>query len=170
MIEDFVRSNGYLTLGTRLKRLGERMQNDVADISTELGMPTSAGLWTALGAVVQNGSLTIGGLAEALGVSQPAATKLTARLVQSGLIELMQDSTDKRTRTLVARPTGTSLVETGQKRFWPAVEAAVRDLCGDASTSLIDKLDAIEADLSVMSLAERIRQKLQEGETHGNAS
>lgn len=161
MADDFVKGHGYLTLGTRLKRLGERMQSDVADVSTELGMPTAAGLLTAIAAIEANGgTLTVSGLTEALGVSQPAATKLAARLVADGLVSRKIDRLDKRARILTATPAGRSLVESGQRLLWPAVEAAVRDLCADTSGSLIERIEAVESSLAEMSLSKRIRRKL----------
>lgn len=164
MVDDFVRARGYLTLGSRLKRLGEHMQADVADVSTQLGMPVGAGLLTALAAIETNGSLSVNELAGALGVSQPAATKLAARLGDAGLVAMHPHPDDKRARVLTPTAAGKAIVLRGQEILWPAVEAAVAELCGTAGGSLLDQLDAIDAGLTAEPLAKRILRRIQSGE------
>lgn len=156
MVDDFVRSRGFLTLGSRLKRLGEHMQADTADVSTQLGMPVGAGLLTALAAIEVNGSLGVNELAEALGVSQPAATKLAARLSDAGLIVMHPHPEDKRARVLTATEAGKGMVRRGQDILWPAVEAAVAELCATAEGNFLNQLAAIDAGLAAEPLAKRV--------------
>ncbi len=164
MVDDFVRSRGYLTLGSRLKRLGEHMQAETADVSAELGMPVGAGLLTALAAIEANGSLGVNELAGALGVSQPAATKLAARLADAGLVAMNPHPDDKRARVLTPTAAGKAIVLRGQDILWPAVEAAVADLCTTAEGSLLDQLEAIDAGLAAEPLAKRILRYIRCGE------
>lgn len=170
MTDDFVVAHGHLTLGTRLKRLGERMQTEVAEVSTALGMPTAAGLLTALGAIEARGALAVGELAAALGVSQPAATKLAARLSRAGLVTTKTNAGDKRARIIEATPEGCALVRTGRTQLWPAVEAAVCDLCKDASGSFLESIETIEAGLADKSLSQRILEKLEHGDRNDDAT
>lgn len=155
-MEDLVRSLGYMTLGSRLKRLGERMQADVAEASAHFGLPIGAGLYAAMAAIDLHGSLAVGELAEALGISQPAATKLTARLLDAGMITATPLRDDRRSRTLALSEAGLRTVVAGRERLWPLVERAVRDLCEATSGSFAEQLDALERDLESRSLSARI--------------
>jgi hypothetical protein len=51
MVEDVVRSFGFLTLGTRMKRIGERLQADTQRIMDDLGAPLQASQYPFLAAI-----------------------------------------------------------------------------------------------------------------------
>jgi len=69
VIGDFVRDGGYLTLGSRLKRLGERLQVEVQELARAEGVDLPAGRFPTMGALDAAGSLTVGELADGLGIS-----------------------------------------------------------------------------------------------------
>ena len=71
MVDDIVEQLGHLALGTRLKRLGERMQAETTRFIEASGLPVPASQFPLLAALDRPGGLTVGELAEAVGVSQP---------------------------------------------------------------------------------------------------
>ncbi len=75
-MEDIVRTLGYLCLGTRLKRIGEQVQADTQRIMEQRGVTLQAGQYPLLAAIDRLGPLSIGELAEALGVTQPRISAL----------------------------------------------------------------------------------------------
>jgi ribosomal protein S18 acetylase RimI-like enzyme/DNA-binding MarR family transcriptional regulator len=155
MVDDLVRSFGYLTLGTRLKRLGERLQADVVDLSARHGFAVPAGLFPVLAAIDRDGAPTVGELAEATGVSQPAVTRSVGKLVDLGLVAVGGRDGDQRLKTAALTAAGAALVARARRLVWPAVETAVRAASRDGGATLLAELDAFEDNLAAAALVVR---------------
>ena len=152
---DVLGARPHLFLGSRLKRLGERMQADVLILIERAGLPVQPAQYPILAALDSFGPLTVGGLVEATGVSQPGVTRAVTRLVEAGLIENGPASTDRRRRTLQLSTTGKDVIARSRADVWPAVEASVRDLCANLDGSLLAQLDAMERSLDEQPLHRR---------------
>lgn len=147
-MDDVVRTFGYLALGTRLKRLGERLQAETQKvIDQEQDMAIAASQFPYLAAVERLGPVTIGDLAEALGVSQPAVTRTVMQLVDAGLLGAEPAPDDQRRRIIRLSDAGRKLVDRAAASLWVRIEAAVGDLCGTLDGTLLDHLTAIEQGL-----------------------
>lgn len=155
MVEDVVRTLGYLCLGTRMKRIGDRLQAQTQRVLEELGVPVQAGQYPLLAAVHRLGPLTVGDLAEAIGITQPGATRAAAQLVRLGLFEMHAGRDDQRRRILSLTPAGQQIVANAERHVWPRVQTAVADLCDELSGPLLDQLAGIEDGMSAAPLAER---------------
>lgn len=152
---DLVREFGHLTLGTRLKRLGERLQGDVTRLSESLGLDIPAAHYPLLAVLARSGPHSIGGLARAVGVRQPAITRSVTQLAAAGLIDIAVDPADQRVRTVRLSPAGSDLVDRARRRLWPAVEEAVRRLCDGLDGPLLAQLGALEDALDAEPLDRR---------------
>jgi DNA-binding MarR family transcriptional regulator/ribosomal protein S18 acetylase RimI-like enzyme len=108
-----------------------------------------------LAALDSYGPLSVGGLVEATGVSQPGVTRAVTRLVEAGLVENGPAATDRRRRTLQLSTTGIDVVARSRAEVWPAVEASVRALCASLDGPLLAQLDAVERSLDVQPLHRR---------------
>lgn len=160
MTHDLVRSYGYLTLGTRLKRLGERLQDDVATLAARHDFDVPAGLFPILAAVAEAGAPTIGELAPLVGVSQPAVTRGVLGLVDRGLVAVERRSADQRLKTVTLTPKGAVVVARAQRTLWPAIAEAVRDLTRDGDNAFLSHIDAFEDKFAERSLGERAADRL----------
>ena len=152
---DVLGARPHLFLGSRLKRLGERMQADVLVLIERAGLPVQPAQYPILAALDSCGPLSVGGLVEATGVSQPGVTRAVTRLVEAGLIENGPASTDRRRRTVQLSTTGKDIIARSRAEVWPAVEASVRDLCAKLDGSLLAQLDAMERSLDEQPLHRR---------------
>lgn len=155
MVEDVVRSLGYLSLGTRLKRIGERLQSDTQAIVDEFDGPVPAALHPPLAALDRVGPLGIGDLAEALGITQPGATRAVAQLARMGFVSVEQPAEDQRRRIITLTEAGREVVRQGKAALWVRIEAAVADLCGGLDGPLLEQLAAIEDGLAERPLLRR---------------
>ena len=155
MVEDFVRASGHLSLGTRFKRIGERLQGDVNRLLEAEGIDVPAPLFPALTAIQQAGSLTVGGLADAMGVSQPGVTRNLAHMEKMGLIKTARGKSDRRQRTISLTRKGDDLVTRSHSGLWPRVRQAVADLCGGLEGPLLAQLDRLEDELKRLPLDRR---------------
>ena len=149
---DVVRELGYLTLGSRLKRLGERLQAQAQVLLDDAGMSLPASHCPMLEALARHGPLGVGELAQAIGVSQPAVTRMLQRLEAEGLVKSQATSTDRRVRPIALTRAGRQLVERSRQLLWPRIAAAVGDACADAAGPLLAQLAAVEAALAAAPL------------------
>jgi DNA-binding MarR family transcriptional regulator len=159
LTEDIVRAFGYLCLGSRFRRIGERLQTETQQIIQSFGVTIQAGQYPFLVAIDRFGPLTIGELAEAVGITQPGATRTLAQLVDLGLVEARASDEDQRRKLVSLTERGRDLIETSKREIWPSIESAVRDLCDDLSGPLLDQLAAIEDGLATATLKSRTKTK-----------
>ncbi|MCI4664074.1 MAG: MarR family transcriptional regulator [Neomegalonema sp.] len=155
MVEDIVRKFGHLTLGSRLKRIGERLQSETQQLMAANDITTPAAHFPILVALDQQGALSIGELSAALGVAQPGVTRTVDKLAARGAVASSTSSEDRRVRTVALTTMGQELVAHARQACWPAIEAAVVELCADEDRSLLARLDAIEQALDEKSLIHR---------------
>lgn len=156
MVEDFVRRKGYLTLGTRLKRIGDRLQADVQQLFDAEGIPVQTAQCPLLAALDSLGPLTVGDLAEALGVSQPGITRTVGQLAKQGVVRVVRGQQDQRTKVVTLTEQGRILVERGERDVWPLIDACLADICDNNQAPLLDQLDNLEYALKDRSLFQRI--------------
>lgn len=154
-LPDVVRDLGFLTLGSRLKRLGERLQAQTQGVLRADGIDVPASHLPLLAALGRLGPLCVGGLAQALGTSQPGVTRQTAALLDLGLVRSAPAPGDQRQRRIDLTPAGQRLLARARQVAWPAVEGAVIDACGPGGPALLDQLAALEDALAATPLDQR---------------
>lgn len=159
-MEDVVKALGHLTLGTRLKRLGERLQAQTQAVLDGAGISVPASHFPVLAALDRLGPLSVGELTEAVGVTQPGVTRLLDKLESEGLVQSRQVQDDRRIRTISLSRSGQQLVARAKRIAWPMVEAAVTNACAGPAEHLLAQLGALEDALASAPLnvrAERLR-------------
>jgi DNA-binding MarR family transcriptional regulator len=144
MVDDIVRDLGYLTLGTRFKRLGERLQARTQVVIDDHGLAIPAAQFPFLAALDRLGALTIGELADAVGVTQPAATRTAAQLADAGYVTINVADEDQRRKAVALTGDGKKLVAMGKRKTWPKIEEEVRALCKRLDGSILQQLAMIE--------------------------
>jgi DNA-binding MarR family transcriptional regulator len=155
LAEDIVKALGYLCLGSRFRRIGERLQADTQQIIEAMGVSIQSAQYPFLAAIDRAGPLTIGELAQAVGITQPGATRTISQLVDLGYIAMQASAEDQRRRLASLTEEGQALVDLSRQTVWPRIEQAVIALCGDLSGSILDQLDAMERGLAETTLAHR---------------
>src|SRR5262245_42169191 len=155
MIADVIRDKQHLFLGSRLKRLGERMQGDLMLVTQRAGIAIQPGQYPLLSALDEHGPQTIGELARGMRLSQPAITKNVDRLVDAGLIEVTRGDADRRQKVVSLSAAGRRVLEFSKLEVWPLVEAAVKEVTDDLSGPLLEQVAEIEARLAARPLSSR---------------
>jgi len=155
VIEDIVRTSGFLTLGSRLRRIGERLQADTQEIIEQAGLGIQASQFPFVAAIDRTGPLTIGELAQAVGITQPGATRTVGQLLELGFVDMNPAPNDQRRRLVSLTARGQELVDFSRTKVWPRIEAAVADLCGDLDGPILDQLAAIEDGMAKAPLVSR---------------
>ena len=143
-MNDVLAEQGVVFLGSRLKRLAERLQGDAAQIAAAAGLPVQPSQLPLLAALDQHGSLTVSEAVEMLGISQPAVTRILSRLVSLELVQTARGDRDQRQKAMKLTAGGAAVMARARAVLWPLTVAAVADLCGDVSTPLLDQVATIE--------------------------
>ena len=144
-MKDVVEQMGAAFLGSRLKRLGERMQAGAARITADAGLPVQPSHMQFL-AALDGQALTIGQLVQAVGISQPGVTRSIGQLVDLGIVQSEQGE-DQRQRTISLTPAGIGVLARARLYVWPQVEEAVHALFGGRADAFVDRVTELGAGL-----------------------
>ncbi len=157
MTEDFVRNHGYLTIGSRFKRIGERMQADVQRLTAAKGIELHGSLWTMLGVIEREGPITVGELAQSLGIAQPGVTRSLAQLETRGLVQALRTDKDQRIKRVALTEEGRNAVDHAKREIWPLVTRAVAEICNGLEGPILEQLTQIEEALARQPLDQRAK-------------
>jgi DNA-binding MarR family transcriptional regulator len=155
MVMDIVRELGHLTLGSRLKRLGERLQTQTQALLAEAAISVPASHFPLLAALDRLGPLSVGELAQAVGISQPGISRMLENLQADGWVTSRRPKGDRRLRPIALTKPGQRLVARSKQLTWPRIEAAVADACAGAPGPLLAQLSALEDALAAAPLQVR---------------
>ena len=148
-------------MGSRLKRLSDRLLSDAADILDTAGLPLLPTQVALLAALERHGPMTIGAAADGLGVSQPAATRTVANLMERGLIDSTAAAEDGRVRLLSLTATGFEVIARTRREIWPRLAQVVSALCDGREHELLTLMTSLEVRMSEQSMAERFNAAVQ---------
>ena len=151
-MSDLLKELGPTFLGSRLKRLGERMQAGAARVASDVGLPVQPAHMPLL-AALDGQALTIGQLVQVVGVSQPGITRGIGQLADLGLVESQQDRDgDGRQRTISLTSGGNAVLARAKLYVWPQIGEAVKTLFGGRPEEFMEQIAAIEAALAEHSI------------------
>ncbi|MBO9576999.1 MAG: MarR family transcriptional regulator [Sphingobium sp.] len=159
---DLITTLGYLCLGSRLKRLGERMQAGVAQHLAARGDAVQPAQLPLLRALHLDGPMTINALSDRVGISQPGVSRAIATLEELGLVASLADAHDRRQRRIGIAPPGRALMDDLTRTLFPVVEAAVEQLCSRDGLDFLAEIGRIESGLATEPLDGRIGRRMRE--------
>jgi N-acetylglutamate synthase-like GNAT family acetyltransferase/DNA-binding MarR family transcriptional regulator len=161
MQQDFLNELAELALGSRLKRMSERMLASASDVYQEFGMNINPKWFTLMALLDVKDSnkqvLTIVEASNLLGLSQPALSQFSQQLQNEKLINIVKDPSDSRKRVLSLTPKGRVRVK-AMKPVWDAVQQAAMDLCTEHNNDFYRSLLLLEKSFSSESLLTRTRR------------
>jgi len=143
-VDDHIRAGGFLMLGTRLKRLGDRLQADAQRVLSRGGVDVPAGLMPLLAVVHRHGPLAVTDVARAVRIAQPGATRALDRLRHLGLVCDVHHQDDQRVHLVALTPSAEELVARLRSGAWLRIDQAVSAICRDLDGPLLTQLAALE--------------------------
>lgn len=152
-MDDILADMGPVFLGSRLKRLAERMQAGAAQVIADTGLPLQSGHMAVL-AALRGGPLSIGQLAATIGISQPGITRCVGQMAKLGIVA-DRPGADLRSRLIALTPEGCAMAETAAKDLWPRIGMAAQELMHGLTGSFMAQLAAMERELDQGSIASR---------------
>lgn len=156
MTDDYLRRSGVTTLGTRIRRLFERLNGNVADIyRNELGFEQR---WFALAMLLDDyGPMQSGEAVNRLGQSHVAIVQVVRGMEKAGLLERKAHPSDGRSKTLHLTDDGKRSIAR-VREISAVVDQAALALLQEASPDFLDQLDALDDALERISFADRISE------------
>ncbi len=150
---DVLAEEAGVMLGSRLKRLAERLQAGAELMARDCGLVAVPGQMPLLTALWRHGAMSVGEAAEATGFSQPAITRVAGQLRKARLVANTPDRKDGRVRRLSLTNTGRQTMERAGTALWPRIRAAVEEACD--VNALLAHVGALEAALADRPLDRR---------------
>ena len=144
MKDDIIKRSGYIALGSRLIRLGEQLRAESQKIIDKHDIQIQGYQHFLLVALVENGPLTIGDLAEVVGVSQPGVTRSIGQLKKQGYVEIQLSETDKRMRIVALTPLGHKVYQEAKDVTWSKIDHCLTQLFSDQSGPFLNQLEHLE--------------------------
>jgi DNA-binding MarR family transcriptional regulator/GNAT superfamily N-acetyltransferase len=158
VMDDILVELGPLVLGSRLKRLGERLQADAQAVLAAVGTAVAPGDVGLLAALDRSGPLTVSQAAQRLGISQPALTRIAQGLEQRGEVEARPLAGDRRARAIHLTARGAQTMATVRAQVWTRLGPVVEDLCGGPGSAarLLATLAGVEEGLAQRTMLARM--------------
>jgi DNA-binding MarR family transcriptional regulator/N-acetylglutamate synthase-like GNAT family acetyltransferase len=160
---DIVSERSALFLGSRLKRLAERMQSQVVLLAEAADLPLQPGHMPLLGTLDSDGPQTIGGLSEAMQLAQPTVTRSVAKLAELGMVEITREHRDQRQKTVSLTPAGRDALGRAKIMVWNRTEAAVEEMLEELGAPFLDHLTAMERMMAEEPINRRAARHVEAG-------
>jgi DNA-binding MarR family transcriptional regulator len=158
-VTDLVKHLGELAFATRLKRLAEWLQADVAKIYRELNVDFEPKWFTMLYALYHNGHMSVIELSNLLGLTHPAIIQFGEQMQRKKLVSFVRDKADARKKLI-------QLTEKGKNTFEKIepvlreIEIANRELMQETGTNVLVTVEKMEQLLQKRNMYQRVRERL----------
>lgn len=134
--------------------LADRLRVSIGRLARRLRQQSLGGLTPSQASVIStldvHGPMTMGRLAEHEGIAKPSVTGIVGRLVQKGLVEKKEDSSDRRSSIVAITPEGSQLLEQRRRERTAYLARRIEGLDGD---------DRAVLERAVMLLEEMIEER-----------
>ena len=140
---DLMKTFGSLSLGSRLKRLSDRLIQDVVEIYQAQGIQLSPTFFPLFNLLHQQGAQAVTEAAEQLGVSHPAISKIARNMLNEGWISKTSDPKDERRQLLTLTSQSDALV-TEIAPIWHEIKHYLDQVIAEQQHPLLEALDDFE--------------------------
>lgn len=172
MHTDLMRSFGNLSLGSRLRRLSDRLVQDVVDLYRAQGIDLNPTFFPLFNLLVQRGEVGVTQASELLGVSHPAISKIARKMISEGWLTKTPDLEDERRQLLALTPQSLALLDE-IKPVWREIKQYLDQLMLSQQHPLLEALNEFEQHLDQQGFyqpvlrAIRDRQNVEDVEIEG---
>jgi DNA-binding MarR family transcriptional regulator/N-acetylglutamate synthase-like GNAT family acetyltransferase len=155
---DFLKDCGRLALGSRLRRLSDRLMASGAEIYGQSGIDFEPRWFPVYRLLSQRGPMTVGSCARELGLTHAAVSQTARAMTERGVVTSRKDAADERRRLLELTDRGRDLLERLQD-LWSDIDAGLGEVVDFGGVDILAALEGIEQALDEESLAQRFAQR-----------
>lgn len=149
---------GKVALGSRLRRLGERLGEEASEIYRLYGIDLRPNWFPVFYVLSPGHERSISEIANEIGHSQPSVSKIVQQMLKQGLVKELKTNTDKRKTVISLSPKGrelTARIEDQYRDVNLSIEQALRETQNDIWRAM----EEWEYLLDQKSLFERVKEQ-----------
>jgi len=154
---DYLDELGSLALGSRLKRLSERLIQETTIIYKAYGLKFEPRWFPVFSYLVQHGPASVTELAIATGVTHPAVNQIASELSDHGLIRSQADERDARRRMLTLTDKAHQM-EAKLQTVWRLLQRALSDINEEVQVDLVNTVLRFERAISKEGILQRMQR------------
>ena len=159
---DFFDELGEVALGSRVKRLADRMGVQAAATYESQGFAIEPRCFPLTQLLLKHGATSVSDAAKRLGISQPAISQISKHMEAQGWLAQRSDPRDGR-RCLLSLTTRGQRQADAIRPMWETVHDVAIDLCMATGVDLVGAIASLEHALQEQSIAERVSANLSAG-------
>ena len=159
-VMDRMRQFGSLSLGSRLRRLSDRLVDDVNQLYQSQGIDLNPTFFPLFNLLCQQGAMTVTEAAEQLGVTHPAISKIARKMLAEGWLSKTADPSDERRQLLDLTPQSEHLL-TRIEPVWHAIRSYLDQFMTEQQYPLLEALGEFEGRLERQGFLVPVQQMLQ---------
>lgn len=154
---DYLDTLGCLALGSRLKRLSERLGQEVAEVYATAGIEFEPKWFPVFRLLAEQQVASVTDIAALVGITHPAVNQFAQELTKAGLITSAADKADGRKRLLSLSATGKRVSEQLEP-VWQALHRSLSEIFEESDFNLINAVVATERALDRKNLLARYEE------------
>jgi len=157
MSNNYYEKLGQLILGSRLRKLSERLMLEMGNIYKSRNIEFEPGWFHIMYLLSENEKMSITQISEMLQVSHPSVIQVIGVLEKRDIVKISVDSNDKRKRMVELSDNGKSLLER-IKPVWNEIDQMMIAFLseGEYSRNILNAITEIEKNLDAKPLSERM--------------
>ena len=163
MTNNIIKQLGYIAIGSRLKRLSDKINLEISRLFKEQHFNVEPSWLPVIFYLNENVHASILDIASALNFTHPAAINIVNQMEKKNLVEAYQDVKDKRKRLVKLNAAGQELLVT-MIPMLEELKLSAGEILNSAGYDFMHVIDSIEKSLDEKSLnkrtSERMKQKL----------
>ena len=156
---DIIKQTGALTLGSRLKRLSDKINLELSKTLKYYGIKIDPSWLPVLFYLNNNDSASIFELAKSLKFTHPAIVHLVNKMVKNNMLEEFKDDHDKRKRLVKLSKPGEKIFESARPVL-NEIEKLINDILSSGKIYFLDSIDSLEKQLNEKSFFTRAEEKI----------
>lgn len=153
---DYLKELGSLALASRMKRIVDMFRSEVKSLYEEQKVNFEPSLMPLMKLLEKERKVEVNQAAQSIGISQPAVTQFSNRLLQRGLVNI-DPGRDLRKREI-------SLTKAGKeelrklKKIWKSMSRAVDEMLSSSDKDLMKALEHLEKEMHGESFKTRVER------------
>ena len=155
---DFYDRIGVAALGSRLRRLGDKLADEAAQVYTLYGTDLQPRWFPVVHVLGEREAESVTAIAEEIGHTHASVSQIVREMVSQGYASQQKGQTDGRKTYVTLTPKGRAAVATMKEQL-KDVRSAVNALLGESTADLWLALGEFETALSRRSLYQHVQQQ-----------
>ncbi|WP_372365526.1 GNAT family N-acetyltransferase [Candidatus Uabimicrobium sp. HlEnr_7] len=156
---DILQQLGELALGSRFKRISDRLMQDGIKIYSDHNIDFEP-RWFPMFSLFYRypGCYSVTEIAKKIGVSHVSVNQISKEMIKKGVLRSKKDKKDKRKNMLELTSKGEGLID-NLTEIWEEIYAAIREITNATGYDIIDVLEKLEKEMNQKSLHERYNEQ-----------